>query len=144
MERCHAARFSQSAVLILAAVWGGGTDSLQLTETLGPGDMGDECLYLCFMMTTSYMNLSDFTAENRKSAVLTHKVKYHFILFADFLKGMVKVRDPRHSIHREIMWELHFHDNMLLYTLQWLLVSFLCFYFDILESKLWHGQKESL
>lgn len=46
-----------------------------------------------FMITTYYMNLSDFTAENR-SAILTHEVKYHFSRFADFLKGMVKVKRP--------------------------------------------------
>lgn len=87
MERCHAARFSQSADLLLAAARGGGTDSLQLVETPRPGDVGDECLHLCFMMTTYYMNLSDFTEENRRSAVLTHKVSVSFLTFCRLFKG---------------------------------------------------------
>lgn len=52
------------------------------------------------------------------------------------LKGELQVKYPSHSMCRIITWELDFHNNMLIYALQWLLESFLslCFCFEICKN----------
>lgn len=72
--------------------------------------------------------------QKKFSTNLNNKLSQHFNLL-DLI-----VRDPTYSICRTIRWELDFHNNkyMLIYTVKWLLGSYLCLYlyFEILQPEL--------
>ncbi len=60
-------------------------------------------------MKTVSFTINIFAQFLAKQAALTKN---------NYLKSVVQVEDPSHSMCRKIMWELDFHNNMLIYTLQ--------------------------